>query len=92
MPLGCLWLFDLEVRVYDTPRRLSYRGPLVLFGLDSVVCWESLGWGWDGLYDDFSPVCFGGGRRIGEPAVPCDPKSATRGDPLTRGKGISGLR
>lgn len=49
-------------------------------------------WGWDGLYDDFSPVCFGGGRRIGEPAVPCDPKSATRGDPLTRGKGISGLR
>lgn len=26
----------------------------------------------------------GGGERIGELAVPCDPKSATRGDPLTR--------
>jgi hypothetical protein len=31
----------------------------------------------------------GGGRRIGELAVPCDPKSATRGDPLTRGRGSS---
>jgi len=29
----------------------------------------------------------GGGERIGELAVPCDPKSAIRGDPLTRGGG-----
>lgn len=32
-------------------------------------------------------LLLGGGGRVGELAVPCNPKPATRGDPLTEGGG-----